>query len=90
MDLTEFHLVLGNGVPRAVEDDETGTGGALVDGAYETILEVVAPTVLILDNRTPAITRLVGIHVNLGDIFFLQVILDIGHVKGVLHFGHIY
>lgn len=90
MDLAILNLVLGNGVPRAVEDDEAGAGGALVDGAYETILEIVGPIILILDNRTTAIAGLVGIHVNLGKVFLLQVVLDVGHVKGILHFGHDY
>lgn len=90
MDLTEFILVLGNRVTRAVKDDEAGTGGALVDGTYETVLEVVVAAIFILDNRATAITRLVGIHVNLGDIFLVQVFFDLGHVKRVLHFGHVY
>lgn len=42
MQLSEFFLVGGYLVAETVEDDESGTGGALVDGSYVAILEIFA------------------------------------------------
>lgn len=77
MDLAELELIFGDGIPCAVEDDEARAGGALVNGAYETVLGVVMAASFVLDERAVAIVALVGMTANLGDVLLLDVVVDV-------------
>lgn len=52
VNLTEFSLVIGDRDTRAVEDNESSTRRALINGANETMLQVPGNIVLILQQRT--------------------------------------
>lgn len=60
MELTELRLVFGNGNACAIKDNETGTGGTLINGADKPFLQVVPMSVLILQECSIPIICLVG------------------------------
>ena len=89
MDLMKFSLVFGDGHTSAVKDDKTRTGGTLINGTNETVLEVIRATAFILQEGAIAIVGLVGVDVNLRLGMFLEGIIDLGHIKRVPHCGRV-
>ena len=85
MDLMKFGLVFGDRHTSAVKDNKTGTGGTLINGTDETVLEVILATVFVLQEGAIAIVGLVGVDVNLRLGMFLEGIIDLGHIKRVSH-----
>lgn len=87
VDLPEFGLIFAYGHPSTVEDDETGAGGARVDGADKAILEVVFATVFILEERAIAVVGGLGAkpNVRLSVLLFVDDRVEIGHVEGISH-----
>lgn len=90
VDLVEFGLVFGDRDTCAVKDDKARAGGTLVNGADETILEVVRTTAFVLQERAVAVVGLVGVDVNLRlrlILLLLDSIVEVCHVKGIPHDG---
>lgn len=86
VDLVEFNLVLGHGHTSAIEDNETRTGGTLVDSTDETIFQIIGTAGFILEQRAIAIVSLVGVDIDLRlQLLLFKSIVDIGHVKRVSH-----
>lgn len=48
MQLSELFLMSGYLMPKTVEDNKTGAGGALVDGTDVAILEIFGTMLLVL------------------------------------------
>lgn len=88
VDLTKFSLVFADGHTGAVKDNETGAGGARVDGADKAILEVVFATVFILEEGAIAVVGRLGAELNvrlLSVFLFVNKRVEVGHVEGVSH-----
>lgn len=92
VDLTEFHLVLGDGDTSTVKDDKAGARGASVNGTNKPILQAVAMTVFIrLQERAIAVMCLVGVNVNIRLLLLLiDKRVEVGHIKRVPHCDRIF
>lgn len=84
MELAVLGLILCDWVSRAVEDDESRTRSALVNGTNEAIFQVIVAAILRLDQGTPAINGLAGMDLNWRRLVCLNLRVDIRHVKRVL------
>lgn len=88
MDLMKLDLVLGDRNTGAIKDDETRTGGTLVNGTDEAIFEVVRTTGLILQQRAIAVVGLIVVDVHPRLLFLLfDRTFDLAHIKRILHFA---
>lgn len=89
MDLMKFNLVLGDRDTGAIKDDETRTGGTLVNGTYEAIFEIIGAARFVLQQRAIAVIGLVVVSVHLRLLFLLfERVINLGHIKRVLHFAN--
>lgn len=91
VNLTEFSLVLGDRDTCAVEDNESSTRRALINGAKETMLQVPGNIVLILQQRTIPIIYLLWseVEAKFSLLPLLMVLMDVlfGSLEFLRGFG---
>ena len=61
MDLTKFRLIFGHGIACAVENNKARTRCSLVNGTNKAILQVVTPSVFILQDGSFPVVGFMGV-----------------------------
>lgn len=80
VDLTEFRLIFGNGHTSAVENDKTSTGSTLINSTNKAFLEIIRPSIFILQYGTISI---VGLRRADGEIGFVIIDRVAGFIGGL-------